>query len=199
MSEKRLEADPDLLNVIQNSITAGVSDGVKRAMIEYDKKRKESSKAKYDRRLRNTGLLLKNYRNFKEYCNNAIYEVTEALEKNVEEETNFIEIFDQIYDMNDESTIVKSILKAKERTLIILKHIDACIEFYEYKAKNSNNIELQRRAEVIERLYINKKIESFEEIAKDLFVSTKTVNRDRKKATEELAPLIFGVDGINVS
>ena len=181
MEEKRKE-ETDILSLIQNS----VNEGIKQAIKEYDREKEIRHKVKYDRRLRNTGLLLKNYRNFKEYCNNAIYEVAEAVEKNVEEESNYIEIFDEIYDMNDESTIVRSILKAKERTLLIMKHIETCIEFYEYKAFNSKNEEFKRRVEVIKRLYINDKVETFEEIAKDLFVSTKTVNRDRKKARDRL-------------
>lgn len=197
MADKRIEVDADLLSVIQNSITAGVSDGVKRAMIEYDKTKKSSSKTKYDKRLRNTGLLLKNYRNFKEHCKNAIYEDLEEIK--IKEDSDVIEIFDKIYNMEDDGAIVESILKAKERTLIIIKHIDSCINFYEYKAKISENNEFQRRVEVLKKLYINEEEKSFEEIAEELFVSTKTVNRDRKKATEDLAPLVFGVDGIFMS
>lgn len=197
MADKRIEVDADLLSVIQNSITAGVSDGVKRAMIEYDKTKKSSSKTKYDKRLRNTGLLLKNYRNFKEHCKNAIYEDLEEIK--IKEDSDVIEIFDKIYNMEDDGAIVESILKAKERTLIIIKHIDNCINFYEYKAKISENNEFQRRVEVLKKLYINEEEKSFEEIAEELFVSTKTVNRDRKKATEDLAPLVFGVDGIFMS
>lgn len=166
-------------------------------MIEYDKVKKDTYKIRYDKRLRNTNLLLRNYRNFKIYCENAIYEELEKIKE--QENLNIIEILDKMYDIDDDATIVQSILKAKERTLIIIKHIDNCIKFYRYKAENSNNIELKRRVEVIERLYINDKILTFEEIAKELYISTKTVNRDRKRAIEELAPLIFGVDGINVS
>lgn len=199
MSEKKIEVDSNLLSVIQNSITAGINEGVKRVMLEYDRKKKSNLKTKYDSRLRNTGLLLKNYRNFKEYCKNAIYEELNNIKEGAQEEFSVIEIFDKMYDVDDDATIVQSILRAKERTLIIIKHIDTCIDFYEYKAENSKNVELKRRVDVIKRLYINDEIETFEEIAQDLFISTKTVNRDRKKATEELAPLIFGADGISMS
>ena len=161
-------------------------------MLEYDRKKKSNLKTKYDSRLRNTGLLLKNYRNFKEYCKNAIYEELNNIKEGAQEEFSVIEIFDKMYDVDDDATIVQSIL-------IIIKHIDTCIDFYEYKAENSKNVELKRRVDVIKRLYINDEIETFEEIAQDLFISTKTVNRDRKKATEELAPLIFGADGISMS
>ncbi|MCI8655041.1 MAG: hypothetical protein HFJ48_04110 [Clostridia bacterium] len=199
MSEKRIEVDPNVLLVIQNSITAGVNEGVKRAMMTYDKEKKDTFKMKYDKRLRNTGLLLRNYRNFKEYCSSAIYEIEEAVKENVKTESNYLEIFDEIYNMDNDITIVQSILKAKERTSIILQHIDNCIRFYEHRAINTDNLELKRRVEVIKRLYINDEIENFEQIAEKLYVSTKTVNRDRKKAIEELAPLFFGVDGIKLS
>lgn len=197
MGEKRIEVDPNLLNIIQNSITAGVNEGVKRAMIEYDRNKKNSSKIKYDKRLRNTGLLLKNYRNFKEHCKNAIYEDLEAIK--IKKDSDVIEIFDKIYNTENDATIVESILKSKERTLIIIKHIDYCISFYEHKASKSDNKEFQRRVEVLKKLYIDEEEKNFEEIADELFISTKTVNRDRKKATEDLAPLVFGVDGIFMS
>lgn len=197
MADKRIEVDPDLLSVIQNSITAGMNEGMQRGLAEYDRKQKSNSKMKYDKRLRNTALLLRNYRNFKEHCKNAIYEELETIKD--KEDADVIEIFDKIYDTDNDTAIVKSILKAKERTLIIIKHIDNCINFYEYKASTSKNKEFQRRVKVLRKLYIDDEEKSFEEIAEELFVSTKTVNRDKKQIIQDLAPLVFGVDGVFMS
>ena len=125
MADKRIEVDENLLSVIQNSITAGMNEGMQKGLAEYDRKQKSNSKMKYDKRLRNTALLLRNYRNFKEHCKNAIYEELETIKD--KEDADVIEIFDKIYDTDNDTAIVKSILKAKERTLIIIKHIDNCI------------------------------------------------------------------------
>lgn len=197
MADKRIEIDPNLLAVIQNSITAGMNEGIQRGLAEYDKKQKSDSKMKYDKRLRNTGLLLRNYRNFKEHCKNAIYKDLEAIK--IKEDSDVIEIFDKIYNTDNDAAIVESILKAKERTLIIIRHIDNCIDFYEYKANKSNNKEFQRKVQVLKKLYIDDEEKSFEEVAAELYISTKTVDRDKKQAIQDLAPLVFGADGIFMS
>ena len=120
------------------------------------------------------------------------------MEEAINTESNFITLFDEIYDMEDNKTIVKSILKSKTRTIIIVNHIEKCIEFYKYKALSSNNEEFKRRVNVIQMLYLDEINKTYSEIAEILHISTKTVNRDRIKATKELAPLFFGVDGIGL-
>ena len=73
MSEQRIEIDEMTLSVLEKAITAGVNEGIQRGLKEYDLKQKNKMKIKYDKRLRNTRLLLKNYRSFVEHCNNTKY------------------------------------------------------------------------------------------------------------------------------
>lgn len=199
MGKKKIEIDQDTLSVIENSITAGVNEGVKRAMLEYDKAQKNKSKIKYDKRLRNTKLLLKNYREFCEHCEKAVYSTENAVKKEIKEGNNTVELFEELYNLQDDALIVTSILKSKERTKIILEHIKLCLEFYEHKAAKTKNLEMQRRYDVIKRLYINEETESYEEISEILHISTKTVDRDRRKATQELSVLLFGIDGLDLT
>ncbi len=196
-NENTLKVDPKLYDIINNAVEVGVSRGVKGAMLEYDRQQKNKNKIKYDKRLKNTKLLLENYKNFMEHCENAIYELAEDI-KVTDENDSVMAIFDKIYDMEEDKTIIESILKSKTRTIIILRHINTCINFYDYKASNSKNLELQRRNQVLRMLYINDETSTYSEIAEELHISTKTVNRDRKTAIQELAPLIFGVDGIGL-
>lgn len=195
---KVFKVDPKLYDVIDKAVQAGVESGVKKAMIEYDNRKSNSVKIRYDKRLKNTALLLKNYRTFQEHCENAVYDLADDI-KNSDDDTNILSLFDKIYDMEEDKTIIKSILKSKTRTLTILRHIEKCIEFYKYKAFSSKDIEFQRRVKIIQYLFLDEKSKTYEEIADIEHISTKTVNRDRKKAISELAPLIFGIDGLDFS
>ena len=151
---------------------------------------REKEKKRYDRRLRNTELLLKNYRNFKEHAENAIYLDTELENASLEDK------FDE--DDNDKMYI-NSILKTKKRTQIILKHIDRCLEYYECKCLSSEKEEVQRRIKVIKMLYIDDEKMSYLEVAKKLGeISTKTIERAKKAALPELAALFFGIDGLKL-
>lgn len=188
----------ELKEYIGTAVEIGVQRGIKSAVSEYDMKRRKSAKIRYDKRIRNTGLLLKNYNVFLEHCENAVYELAEDIQLN-DEDSNVIAIFDKIYDMEEDKTIIESILKSKTRTMIILRHITNAIEFYKFKAAKSKDIELQRRVRVIQMLFLDKETKSYEEISNIEHISTKTVNRDRKKAISELAPLIFGIDGIDMT
>lgn len=199
MGNNKIEIDQNTLSVIQSSIVAGVNEGVKRAMLEYDKVQKNKTKMRYDKRLRNTRLLLKNYRAFNEHYENAIYSVENAIKKEISKNDLTIQLFDDLYNLQDDAYVVSSILKSKEKTKIILDHIKLCLEFFEQKAEKTNNMEMKRRYRVIYDLYIKEQTMSFEEIAEEENISTKTVNRDKNKAITELSVLIFGIDGLDLS
>lgn len=198
MSEKNINIDSDTLDLIQASIEAGVTRGVALASKNITEELKLKNKKIYDNRLNNTKLLLVNYNNFLDHCQNAIYEIENNIKEAIEQEENTVELFDELYNMQNDTFVINSILKSKQKTKVILKHINCCLSFYEYRAKKINDLEMQRRFEVIKRLYINEKKQRYEEIAEDLNISTQTVNRDRKKAIQELSILIFGIDGVGL-
>ena len=125
----------------------------------FRQEEKERERNKYDRRLRNAELLLKNYRNLKEHIKNAVFTDDEIQNENVVEEFDF---------ENNEEVYISSIKRTKKRTEIMVKHIDNCIEYYTYKCLNSTREEIQRRVQVIKMLYINDKEMSYSEIANEL-------------------------------
>lgn len=199
MSEKKIKIDATTLSVLEKAITAGVNEGIQKGMKEYDFKQKNKMKIKYDKRLRNTKLLLKNYRSFVEHCNNAKYTVENPIKKEISKSNVTVQLFDDLYNLQDDAFVVSSILKSKEKTKIILDHITMCLEFFEKKAKATNNQEMIRRYKVIDYLYIKEIPLSFEEIAEKEHISTKTVSRDKNKAIQELSVLFFGIDGLDLS
>lgn len=199
MSEKKIEIDNDILFLIEKMIESGVNEGIQKGLKQYDNMQKNKTKFRYDKRLRNTRLLLKNYRSFVEHCDNAKYLVENPIKKEIEKDNLKVQLFDDFYNLQDDAYIVASILKSKEKTRIILDHINLCLDFFQAKAIKTNNQEMIRRYNVISDLYINETPMTYEEIAENEHISQKTVNRDRKKAIEELSVLIFGIDGLDLS
>ena len=199
MSEKKIEIDNDILFLIEKMIESGVNEGIQKGLKQYDNMQKNKTKFRYDKRLRNTRLILKNYRSFVEHCDNAKYLVENPIKKEIEKDNLKVQLFDDFYNLQDDAYIVASILKSKEKTRIILDHINLCLDFFQAKAIKTNNQEMIRRYNVISDLYINETPMTYEEIAEIEHISQKTVNRDRKKAIEELSVLIFGIDGLDLS
>jgi transcription initiation factor TFIIIB Brf1 subunit/transcription initiation factor TFIIB len=194
MSEKGkgIEVDPTLYSVIQNSITAGVNEGVKRALIEIEKEKEEKKKHKADMRFRNTELLLHNYTNFMQHTEKSIYTETQLSKA---------ELFDELdLDMDEEitKTQINSIIKSKNKTSIILKHINTFIDYYRYKCENSGREDIQRRIQVIELLYLNEDKKTQEEVSEILDCSDRTIRNTKNIAIKELSILFFGIDGLKI-
>ncbi len=172
---------------LEKIIEIGVQAGVREAMDRLGREKEERRKGRHDRRLRNTDLLLKNYKTFIAHCKTAIYTSKQLAENNA------IDILDEIEDSDDE-VYIQSIMRTKERTAIIVKHIKRILEYYRYLSRKDS--ELERKCNVVFGIYIEKK--TYRQMAEELYCSTKTIDRDRREAIEELSVLIFGVDGLKL-
>lgn len=188
--EKKSIYDAETAQFIHDIVAEVTEQATINALKVLRKEEKEKEKNKYDRRLRNTELLLKNYRNFKEHVENATY---------LDEELEAENVYDELDKEENERMYINSILRTRKRTEIMLKHIDNCLEYYECKCLSSEKEEVQRRIKVIKMLYVeNEKMSCFE-IAKKLGnINRKTVDRAKKVALIELAALVFGIDGVKL-
>lgn len=208
MAEEKNESyniGKDILKIIEKSVEAGINEGIVRGMKEIEKINDERKQKMYDARKYNTELLLKNYRNFKKHINDSVYS-SEQVKKLAKEKEEYKIDFDEPMD----DTYIKSILKSKMTTGILLEQIDIFLNYYQIRCKNSKREEIRRRGRVIELLYIKdledeemisagiEKAITFEDIADMLYISTKTVNRDRKAAIKELSVLFFGIEGLRI-
>lgn len=190
--DKEVHVDPKLYDIMQSCITAGVNEGVRRALIEIEKQKEEKKKYKADMRFRNTELLLHNYLNFKKHMEKSIYTETQLSKK---------ELFDELdLDMDEEltKTQINSIIKSKNKTSIIMKHIDTFIEYYKYKCESSKREDIQRRIQVIEMLYLNEDKKTQEEVSEILDCSDRTIRNTKNIAIKELSILFFGIDGLKI-
>lgn len=151
----------------------------KEALKAYERKRKETSPAYRDWRLRNTKLLLKNYQLLIKHCD----EIVDDLEdyENV--------IFDP-----DELNL-QTLMKYKARTKKMLDYFDSVWRSYYVYCKQKGG-SVYRRFAVINNLYILENEIKIVDIAELHGVDERTIRRDEKKATEELSVFLFGIDSL---
>jgi len=186
------EKDSKLLNIMEKMVTEAVTKGIKIGLEQARNEERLKEKITFDIKFKNTRLLLKNYRKFVNFCEQATVSEKELESATVEE------ILDKLYcTAYDEVTIVQGILASKKRTEIIMTHIKKIINFYIFDADSSKNDEKRRRAHILEDLYIKgKKQPAMSVLANRYHVSERQVHRDKNVAIEEIAIFMFGIDGI---
>jgi S-adenosylmethionine:tRNA-ribosyltransferase-isomerase (queuine synthetase) len=162
---------------------------VKAVMDTLKDQERKAMKARYDRRLRNTRLLLKNYNFLMEHCNKSIFNMEQAVSSSVKA----IDILDEL-DSCTSKMFIKSISQSAARTFIILNHVREMLELYEVYCDRSKKDEDRRRYRVIYSQYIDGM--EMEAIAEREGVEVRTCYRDSNEACEKLSSLIFGLDGL---
>ena len=161
-----------------------------RAVEMYQKQAAEEEKAKFDKRYRNTKLLLEHYRDFSDYGEKAIYRIYKELDEDI---IDIIELMEGRKSDNDGR--IQSIERGVMRTRVIMNHVNTMLEVYRKSCESSPYQEEKRRWRVIEGLYLNKAPKSVQEIAEEEFINERTVYKDVKAACKRLTALIFGIDG----
>lgn len=177
-----------------------VQFSVAQGMAAYETCVKEEQKAaekkKYDNKLHSTKLLMEHYREFKQHEENAVSDLYAAL--NVSDDIYDILGMMQGYGKNPSVNKVESIEKSAFRTKLIMTHVNSMLTVYRKNCEGSQVPELVRRYRVVMAVYVAPERKSIEQIAEEECCDIATVYRDKKKALEDLAALIFGIDGIKL-
>ena len=186
------EKESKILGVIEQLINSAVEKGIEKGIERARNEERLREKITYDTKLKNTRLLIKNYRRFLSACQQATWTESELETATVDE------VLDKLYcTTSDEVTVVQSILASKKRTEIIIEHVKRIIKFYIYEAESSNNAEKIRRAHLIYDLYIKgDKKPKTKSMSEKYHISERQISRDQNTAIEEIAILMFGIDGI---
>jgi len=178
--------------IMEIAVQRGTEAGIKAAMDYLAEEKKQLKKGRYDRRLRNTRLLLKNYRSFRNYAKNAVYKASQLKE-------NAVDILDGLDEYSfDDSLYIESIKKSQQRTLIILNHIDEMLRYYKIDCEQSGKDEELRRYRIIVAYYINEQRKSAKQIAEDEHIERRTLYKDINMALKPLSALIFGIDSMKL-
>ena len=166
--------------------------GAKEALKAFERERKKEYSSRSDRRLRNTKLLLRNYRMLKEHAQNSVFGRTQM-------EESALDILESMMTMYDNEVIIESIKRSATRTAVIVSHVETMFGLYEAYCDKSQNRDIDmRRYEVLWDMYMAVDTLNAKEIAEKQQVSVRNEYKDIKIATETLSALIFGVDGLNV-
>lgn len=165
--------------------------GAKAAMDRLDEERHRDAEQRKDRRLRNTRLLLRNYKLFRKHAENAVFEAGQLDES----------VYD-ILDMMERNTnigFVDSIKNSVARTSTLLGHIDAMLGIYKTYCESTGKPEDSRRWRALKSTYLEDESKSKYDIADEEGVSDRTIDRDVAEACEHLSGLFFGIDGVRMN
>lgn len=149
-----------------------------------EKEKEQQAQRKYDRRLRNVKLLLRNYRSFALHCSDIKLEIGELNRKL------------ELDELDTDEFAVRSVLQSKEKTLAMVKFINKTLEVYKTICEQAVDPEEKRRYQVIYQLYISETKNGAKELALGHSVHLRTIYKDVDKACETLAVLMFGVEGL---
>lgn len=180
------------VRMIELAIQRGVETGTKAAMDYLTEEKKAQQKGRYDRRLRNTRLLLKNYRTFKQHAQGAVFNAKQATE-------NAIDILESLDEFTfDDSLYIESIKRSQQRTIIIMRHVDEMLKYYRIACEQSGREDEMRCYRIIMATYIDEERKTAEEIAEAEHIERRTVYKNISSAIKPLSGLIFGVDSIKL-
>lgn len=150
---------------------------VKEVIKENDKRNEVERKHRKDWRLRNTSLLLKNYRKLKAHCDNVVED---------------LEVYkDMVYD--PKGLKLDTLMQYKTRTAKMLQYFDTIFKAYGEMSKYEGH-SAERRYRIVSRMYVENQGASATELSEYYNIDRSTVTRDTTKAIEELSIMLFGID-----
>lgn len=187
------EAQQNFIILSPEELDSLIKKTVRVALKEQQRIKADEAAALQDHRLRNTSVLLRNYRLLHKNAENAVTDL-----KQLENEESIKELMAMMNNKETaESFKVQAIQKSTAKTIVMIKHIDRMLELYRSHCQNSKDDQSMRRYEITMDRYVRGEAEcSIEELSEKYYVGAATVYRDLRIAKEELSALIFGADGI---
>lgn len=173
----------------QETIHAITKEASAAAIAEYERINAQHRKEQTDKRLRNTKLLMKNYRKFSDYNSHAIYETAQICQA-----CDNDALFSLAGISPGDKFHVESIRNGVATTRIIVEHIDTMLDVYKSRCEKSPKSEKQRRWRVLYSMYLSDEDLSPAEIAENEHISMSQFYDDINNACEDLTPLLFGLD-----
>ncbi len=185
---KKERSGPILTPAMVKAVTElAVQEGIK----AYHREAEDQRKLAMDKRLRNTKLLLKNFRELEAHSNNAVFELSKV------QDGDLFDILDLMTrDSTDLDMQVESIKTSVGRTKLIVEHVREMLNLYEISCERSDKPEDKRRYRTVERLYLLEEPWTAQEISEEEGVDISTVYKDLNEGVRRLTALIFGIDGI---
>ncbi|MFC6180005.1 hypothetical protein [Lactiplantibacillus daowaiensis] len=150
----------------------------------YRSKVKKYQKSAYERKLRNTKLILENYRYLEDHVNVGLPKL------NTDDQAATAAI--PKWELS-----VYALIGYQSRSKLMIRYIDLVLKQYEEDCINSADELRKRRYREIKALFLNKKTINRDRCAELFGVDHRTINRDIQAVTHDLSILLWGADAIN--
>jgi len=177
---------------IASEVAAKVA--TEKAIEVYERQKSIEAEQRVDRRLRNTKLLLKNYRSFVAHVKHSIYDTESVDEDSAALIIDLMDVHGSI-----DNVAIESIKRTAARTAIIVAHIEEMLLIYKTMCNISDLPEDNRRYRIVHALYIDETPMTILDLAESESIVPRTIYRDLDIAIERLAALFFGIDGLQSS
>lgn len=178
----------DIASLPKNILNAITKVATRVAVAEFDRLQRERRAAEKDFRLKNTRLLIKKYRQLKDFVGNAVSDLTQLLD---EEDLALLEA------MGCENLKVNKVNSIKDRVIFtntVIGHIETMLSVYKSKCKSSPKEEVKRRWRVLDAMYLAEEASTPEVIAEAEHISDRMVYRDIEAAVRDISNLFFGLE-----
>lgn len=191
-----MQAEKENIKILSNEelseiVRIAAQEGANAAIKQIKDEKCKEKRHRKDRRLYNTKLLIRHYRSFKEYVNNAVFNDDETQEDALEA------IEELMWEPRITSDmVVESIQRSMTRTKIIIEHIERMIDVYGIICNQSQSEVKMRRSKIIYDMYISDCPISKTDIEKKYYIDKRTVYKDIDAASKDLSVLLFGIDSI---
>lgn len=181
-----------IAEAIKEAAKIGAEVGAKTALETVKAEQENVRRTRKDRRLRNTKLLLKQYRTMRLGCMNSVYDAAQAAR-----DTEDINIEALMSHLDEEDFRVESTFRTAGRTYILVRHMDRMLGLYAYICDKAEREDYKRHYRTIMALYITGDAPvTVEAISASEHVDKRTVYKDIDAAVETLSTLLYGVDGL---
>ena len=115
--------------------------------------------------------------------------------ENYEEYLEHAEIM-RIFGLREDDKHIRSVEKSVSIMSLLMAHVDRMLDVYKKSCEGSSSVVVQRRYQVVERMYLREKRMTATQIAEEFNLEPRVIQKDAKMAREDLKVLLFGIDAI---
>lgn len=175
----------ELLKLCEQAADRGVKKYLK---AQAEKKENEKNAMRY-----NVKVLLENYIRFKYYIENAVKSIEDMEGKELGEDGENVM---RIFGLRSEDKKIMSVQRSVLTMSMLMAHVDRMLDAYKIACTGSTSVVIQRRWEVIERMYLRENRMTTNQIAEEFNLEPRNIREDAKMAREDLKAQIFGIEAI---
>lgn len=156
-----------------------VVNAFRKVLSDHEKEMRQAERDKKRNMVKNTELLIVNYRK----CKEMVREID--MDRYIDEGTF----------LGSEELTLETLEKYRMKTYKMVRHVEAMLVAYEWESNRGTEDE-KRRCAVMKKRYVDEHRMTVAEIMEYYHIGQSTVYSDTKRAFKDMASLIFGYDAV---